>query len=90
MILMVDNYADLTQQARESEKTRISGEIEGLLEDFAANYTNGFVKRFDSDKFLMVVEEQHLEKIIEGRFSVLDKAREIQPRRIFPLPFPLA
>ncbi len=87
MILMVDNYTELTQQAKESEKTRISGEIEGLLEDFAANYTNGFVKRFDSDKFLMVVEEQHLEKIIEGRFSILDQARGIQTSENIPITF---
>ena len=40
--------------------------------------TTSFIKRYDGDKFLMVVEERHLEKIIEGRFSILDEIRKIE------------
>ena len=39
--------------------------------------TNSFIKRYDDEQYMMVVEEEHLEKIIESRFSVLDDVRKI-------------
>ena len=78
MLVMMDNYSDIVQQARESEKSRIIGAIDSTLEDFIGRMTTSFIKRYDGDKFLMVVEERHLEKIIEGRFSILDEIRKIE------------
>lgn len=78
MLVMMDNYNDIVQQARESEKSRIIGAIDSTLEDFIGRMTTSFIKRYDGDKFLMVVEERHLEKIIEGRFSILDEIRKIE------------
>ena len=78
MMVMMDNYSDIVQQARESEKSRIIGAIDSTLEDFIGRMTTSFIKRYDGDKFLMVVEERHLEKIIEGRFSILDEIRKIE------------
>lgn len=78
MMIMLDNYGEVMQHAKESEKSRILGAIDSTLEDFISSMTTSFIKRFDGDKFLMVVEEQHLEKIIEGRFKILDDIRKIQ------------
>ena len=78
MMIMLDNYGEVMQHAKESEKSRILGAIDSTLEDFISSMTTSFIKRFDGDKFLVVVEEQHLEKIIEGRFKILDNIRSIQ------------
>ncbi len=78
MMIMLDNYGEVMQHAKESEKSRILGAIDSTLEEFAGSMTTSFLKRFDGDKFLMVVEERHLEKIIEGRFKILDDIRKIQ------------
>ncbi|MBR6790326.1 MAG: DHH family phosphoesterase [Oscillospiraceae bacterium] len=78
MLILLDNYSEIMQQARESEKSRIIGAIDTLLEDFVGRMTTSFIKRFDGDKFLIVVEERHLEKIIEGRFAILDEIRKIE------------
>lgn len=85
MLIMLDNYGEIMQQAKESEKSRILGEIDRTLEEFISNMTSSFIKRYDGDKFLVVVEEQHLEKMIETRFDILDKIRKIQTAGNLPV-----
>lgn len=78
MLIMLDNYGEVMQHAKESEKSRILGAIDSTLEDFISSMTTSFIKRYDGDKFLIVAEERHLEKIVEGRFKILDDIRKIQ------------
>ena len=78
MLIVLDNYNELMQKAKESEKSRILSAVDSLLEDFSNKMTNSFIKRYDGEQFLMVVEEQHLEKIIQSRFSILDDIRKIE------------
>ncbi|MDD6032620.1 MAG: DHH family phosphoesterase [Oscillospiraceae bacterium] len=85
MLVMLDNYSDMMQQSRESEKSRIIGAIDSSLEDFIGRMTTSFIKRYEGDKFLMVVEERHLEKIIEGRFAILDEVRRIETNGSTPV-----
>ncbi len=85
MLIMLDNYGEIMQQAKESEKSRILGEIDSTLEEFISNMTSSFIKRYDGDKFLVVVEEQHLEKMVETRFDILDKIRKIQTAGNLPV-----
>ncbi len=78
MLIVLDNYNELMQKAKESEKSRILSAVDSLLEDFSNKMTNSFIKRYDGEQFMIVVEEQHLEKIIESRFSLLDDVRKIE------------
>ena len=85
MLIMLDNYGEVMQHAKESEKSRILGAIDSTLEDFISSMTTSFIKRYDGDKFLIVVEERHLDKIVEGRFKILDDIRKIQTDRNIPV-----
>ncbi len=76
MLMLVDNYDELLQNAKESEKAQMIGEIESLLEDFISK-TNGFMRKLDRDRFIAVVEERHMREIVEGRFQILDKVRKV-------------
>ena len=78
MLIMLDNYGEVMQHAKESEKSRILGAIDSTLEDFISSMTTSFIKRLDGDKFLVVAEEPHLERIIASRFKILDDIRSIQ------------
>lgn len=77
MIIMIDNYDDLFQNLKESDKARAVGDIEKLFEEFIAS-TNGFIRKSNKDLFVAVIEEQHLSQIIEQRFRILDNARKIK------------
>lgn len=76
MIISVDDYEDLLENARESEKAHILVEIEKLVENFIDG-TTGVTKKVSNNRFFIVLEERHLSKIIENRFDILDKARQI-------------
>lgn len=77
ILMMVDNYEELIQNVRESEKAQLMGKLDKLLEDFISTST-GLLRRISQDRFLIVMEERHLRAVLESRFDILDKARSIQ------------
>lgn len=76
MILVIDNYDELVQNAKESEKSQILGEIDSVIEQYFAE-TNGFVRRYSHDRYIAMLEKRHLDKIVETRFALLDRTRKI-------------
>ncbi len=77
LLIMVDNYEDLIQNARESARLETSVAVEKLLEDFISR-TNGVLRRMKNDRFIAVIEEQHLQRMINEKFKILDDARQIR------------
>lgn len=86
LIMTIDNYDEVMQNAKESEKAQTSVETEKLIEQFMSE-TNGFIKRTSSNTFYAVLENRHLENIINGKFRILDSARSIKISGKYPLTF---
>ncbi|MEG0570606.1 MAG: DHH family phosphoesterase [Oscillospiraceae bacterium] len=76
MILLIDNYDDTIKNNNESEKSLLLSHVQNVLQEFM-DKTSGFIKKLDSDRYLAVIEQQHLDEIIATRFDILDKTREI-------------
>lgn len=76
LLLVIDNYEDVLQNFKESEKAQVAATIETMLEDFMSQ-TTGVLRKLGHDKFIAVIEEQHLNNIIQSKFEILDKARNI-------------
>ena len=76
VLLVIDNYEDVLQNFKESEKAHVSAAIQTLLEEFMSQ-TTGILRKLSNDKFIAVIEEQHLNEIIGAKFNILDKARNI-------------
>ena len=76
LLLVIDNYEDVLQNFKESEKAQVAAAIETMLEDFMSQ-TTGVLRKLGHDKFIAVIEEQHLNNIIQSKFEILDKARNI-------------
>ncbi|MBQ7132664.1 MAG: DHH family phosphoesterase [Oscillospiraceae bacterium] len=77
VLITIDNYEELFRDVRDSEKALALVKVERLLEEFMGP-TTGILKKMGSDKYVGVVEEQHLEKIVAERFKILDEARKIK------------
>jgi len=77
LLILIDNYDDVLQDAKESEKAVVYAAIETMFEKFMENST-GLIRRLSSELFMAVVEEQHLQDIMRGKFKILDEARTIQ------------
>lgn len=77
VLITIDNYEELFRDVRDSEKALALVKVERLLEEFMGP-TTGILKKMGGDKYVGVVEEQHLEKIVAERFKILDEARKIK------------
>ena len=86
IIMTIDNYDDVMQNAKESEKAQTSVETEKLIESFMSG-TNGFIKKTSSNTFYAIIENRHLEAIINSKFKILDAARNIKISGKYPLTF---
>ena len=86
IVISVDSYDEIAQNAKESEKSQASAETEKLIENFIGN-TNGFVKKSSASTFYAIVETRHLNEIINGKFQILDTARSIKISGKYPLTF---
>lgn len=86
VVITIDNYDDIMQNAKESEKAQTSVETEKLIENFMSK-TNGFIKKTSSNTFFAIIENRHLNAIIDGRFKILDAARNIKIAGKYPLTF---
>lgn len=86
VIITIDNYDEIMQNAKESEKAQTSVETEKLIENFM-NGTNGFIKKTSSNTFYAVIENRFLENIISEKFKILDAARNIKIAGKYQLTF---
>ena len=86
VIISIDNYDEIMQDAKESEKSQASAAADQLLENFISR-TNGFVKKCSGNVFYAVIENRHLNSIIDEQFRILDEARNIKAAGKFPLTF---
>ena len=77
MVLLIDNYEEVMQNAKESEKSRLLSDIDTALENFFGD-DKGVLVKINSDRFVAVIEEQHLREMIQDRFSILDEAHKIK------------
>ncbi len=77
LIITIDNYDDIMQNSKESDKARTSVETEQLIETFMSG-TNGIIKKTSANTFFAILENKDLNKIIDEKFKILDGARQIK------------
>lgn len=77
LIINIDNYDEIMQNAKQSDKARTSVETEQLLENFMAD-SNGVLKKINDNTFYAVLEDKHINEIINEKFKILDEARNIK------------
>lgn len=76
LIIEVDTYDEILRELKESERANLIGYINQLLEEFIGK-TTGFLNRVSASRYIAVIEERHIAQVIDARFEILDKARQI-------------
>lgn len=82
-LVNIDNYDELTAAESEQEMA-ISSEIDRLLRDWVAEMHAAMI-RYREPLYEIVLTHENLEKLVEGRFEILDRAREIETETDFPV-----
>ncbi len=74
--IIIDNYEDVMQDTPNAEKPQLAAAIEEKIEAFASE-NNAIVRKYEKDRYIMCVQKQYVDKIIEKNFDILDAVREI-------------
>lgn len=82
--LHVDNYEDLLSSSPEDKRAVIAAQIEKLIRQWGTKIFASMTK-YDDDKYFVVFENRHLEKLEANKFSILDEVREIETDADFPV-----
>ncbi|WP_262394705.1 DHH family phosphoesterase [Youxingia wuxianensis] len=77
MLMLVDNYEELSQSLKDNERSRVMGQIEYLVNKFVTE-SGGLVVKTERDRFVVIIEEKNLRGIISSRFPILEQIRTIE------------
>jgi len=75
-VLMVDNFEDLLKNTPDAEHAHLSATIEQMINGWVSEIC-GVARKYEKDKYYIVFQNQNLDKAIEKKFDILDKAHEI-------------
>lgn len=80
----IDNYEEILNSTEETRRPMMLGIIERKLQTFAKEL-NGTIKKMEKDRFLLLITKESLEKVIEGKFKILEEIRKINVGNEFPI-----
>ncbi len=74
--IIIDNYEDVMLDTPGADKPKLAATIEEKIEAFARE-NNAIVRKYEKDRYIMCVQKQYVDKMIEKNFDILDTIREI-------------
>lgn len=77
LIIQIDNYSEISEKMDKLIRASMIAEIEKILNKHASEM-NGFVLKYDSDRFIMLIENKYLEVIESKKFAMLEEVKEIK------------
>ncbi len=78
-ILHLDNVEEALQGFDLYERSNIRGEYLGVITDWINDH-HGFIKLYTEERMIIIFHYEELKKIIETKFDVLNKIREISAK----------
>lgn len=84
LIIVIDSYDELFDDMKDSEQAFELESINRLLEEYIGK-TTGFLRRVSNNRYIAVVEERDVRRMMQGRFDILDKVRALHPGGVLTL-----
>ena len=82
--ITVDNYEDVLGGYKDSERSRILGQLEQIIEEYIGK-TSGILIKLNTRRYVAIVEKRDLRSMKLDRFSLLDTVRTLLPDTNNPL-----
>ena len=76
-VVIIDNLDELTKNQPERIKNDIREAIEDRLNQWCTEYA-GILRRYDRDRYLVLMERQHLEKLRREKFRITDELHKVE------------
>ena len=74
-VLIMDNYDEVIHNLKEQEKSEFYGKIVSIIMQWAEE-NNIYIRTVSSDRFVMMMSFEVLQKLRDKKFAILDKVRE--------------
>ncbi|ADL08962.1 DHH family phosphoesterase [Thermosediminibacter oceani] len=84
MYIQVDNYDEVLAATPEENRPELLARIDKAVTQWVQGL-DGFIKKFDDDKFLAAVTMDKFRRVEEGKFAILEKIREIRTKNAMPV-----
>lgn len=82
--LQIDNLSDVSQGMSDGQRSALMSEVNLIISEWIAAF-NGIGKQYTDDTYFLVFEKQQLLQLIEQKFDVLDKVREVKEGNKVPV-----
>jgi len=76
-IIIIDNLDELTKNQPERIKNDLRDEIEDKLTEWCGKY-GGIIRRYDRDRYLLLMEKQNLEELKLNKFSITNEIHSVK------------
>jgi c-di-AMP phosphodiesterase-like protein len=77
ILVQIDNYDEISEKMDKGEKSAMTAEVEKTLNKYASEM-NGFVLKYDTFRFFMMVENKYLDVLETKKFSILEEVKTIK------------
>lgn len=81
--VQVDNYDELSTNISTEMRMTLTGQIDQMIHKWGAKF-NALVSRIRNNAYIIAFEQQYLDKMVAGRFDILDEVRSIETDADFP------
>ncbi len=83
-LVYIDNYDDVKNNTPDINRPQLTAEIDKNITEYFSNY-NGLVRKYENDKYLVLIDNEALGKIQEKKFDILDDIRELNIGNTIPI-----
>lgn len=83
-LVYVDNFDDVKNNTLETKRPMLLAEIDNQIINYFSQY-DGIVRKFENDKYQVVMYYKAFETIIEKKFDILDNIRELNMGNSIPI-----
>ena len=74
--LYIDNYDDLRQSTKASDRSSLTGEIDRIIMNYFEEY-GAIARKYENDRYMVMLHYDDYKKIYDSKFKILDLVREV-------------
>ena len=84
MIVYIDNYDDVRNTTPDINRPLLLAEIDKTIAQYFSEY-DALVRKYEDDKYMVIIDNKDFKTIKEKRFDVLDQMRELEFGNTIPI-----
>lgn len=84
VLAFIDNYDDIKNSTPDTHRPILMAEIDRMINEYF-NEQNAVVRKYENDKYFIIINQMDFDKIKQKRFDLLDQIRELKMGNAIPI-----